>query len=279
MPANSAVRRFFRTPKGLLIIVLAILVALAAPSEGIGLVAPGLASAVIVAGLIDVLVLRWIRNAWEFPSGAVLTGLIVAMVLTPHEPWYVACLHLGSRHCQQVYCSDPLGERFQSSGAWPLSPRFTSSTRGRAGGAPCPRFRRSPWWCSSRPACSSPTGSTRFRWCSFSSAPTFCCLPSSAFLGDPGKVAEIFRAPDLHAVLFFAFFILTDPPTSPVKYPDQLVCGVIVAVVSYAIFEWVGAAYYLLAGVLVGNVWEAWHRWYTFSRRRLSPDADGHVAA
>ena len=90
MSASSAVRRFFRTPKGLLIIVLVILVALAAPSEGIALVAPGLVSAVIVAGLIDVLALRRIRNAWEFPSGAVLTGLIVAMVLTPHEPWYVA---------------------------------------------------------------------------------------------------------------------------------------------------------------------------------------------
>ena len=46
--------------------------------------------------------------------------------------------------------------------------------------------------------------------------------------------------------MFFAFFILTDPPTSPVKYADQLVCGVIVAVASYAIFELVGAAYYLL---------------------------------
>ena len=90
MATSSAVRRFFRTPKGLLIIVLAILVALAAPHEGIVLVAPGLASAVIVAGLIDVLILRRTRNAWEFPSGAVLTGLLVAMVLTPQEPWYVA---------------------------------------------------------------------------------------------------------------------------------------------------------------------------------------------
>ena len=107
----------------------------------------------------------------------------------------------------------------------------------------------------------------------------FLLFTLSAYLGDPGKVAEIFRAPDLHAVLFFAFFILTDPPTSPVKYPDQLVCGVMVALVSYAIFESVGAAYYLLAGVLVGNIWEAWHRWYSFSRRRLPSDADGHVAA
>ena len=82
----------------------------------------------------------------------------------------------------------------------------------------------------------------------------------TAFLADPRGVAAVFRSPDLHAVLFFAFFILTDPPTSPVKYPDQLVCGVIVAAASYAIFEVTGAAHYLLSGVLVGNVWEAWRR-------------------
>src|SRR5579863_5602022 len=87
---SSAIWRFFQTPKGLLIIVLVILVAVAAPHEGIALVAPGLATAVLVAGAIDVLILRKIRGAWEFPSGAILTGLIVAMILTPQEPWYVA---------------------------------------------------------------------------------------------------------------------------------------------------------------------------------------------
>ena len=66
--------------------------------------------------------------------------------------------------------------------------------------------------------------------------------------------------------MFFAFFILTDPPTSPARYRDQIVCGALVAFVSYAVFELMGVVYYLLAGVLVGNVWEAWRRWR--SRRR-----------
>ena len=110
----------------------------------------------------------------------------------------------------------------------------------------------------------------------------FVLFTITAFVRDPQWVAEVFRAPDLQAVLFFALIILTDPPTSPVRYPDQLVCGVIVAVVSYAVFEWSGAVYYLLAGVLAGNVWEAWHRanrksGYTFPRgiggflREISP--------
>src|SRR5205807_1924487 len=87
---SSPIWRFFQTPKGLLIIVLALLVTFAAPREGFALVAPGLVTAVTFAGAIDMLMLRRIRGVWEFPSAAVLTGLIVAMVLTPHEPWYIA---------------------------------------------------------------------------------------------------------------------------------------------------------------------------------------------
>jgi hypothetical protein len=38
------------------------------------------------------------------------------------------------------------------------------------------------------------------------------------------------------------------------------VFAAIVSVASVAIFEWLGAVYYLLAGVLIGNIWEAWRR-------------------
>src|SRR5581483_7620450 len=86
---SSAVTKFFRTPKGLLIIVFVILTAVAIPHEGIARVGPGLLSAVLVAGAIDVFILRRLNNYWEFPSGAVLTGLIIAMILSPFEPWYV----------------------------------------------------------------------------------------------------------------------------------------------------------------------------------------------
>src|SRR5579884_2513012 len=88
MPSSAFVR-FFRTPKGLLIIVFAILTAFAAPHERIRRVGPGLASAILVAGFLDVFLLRRMNSYWEFPSGAVLTGWIIAMVLSPFEPWYV----------------------------------------------------------------------------------------------------------------------------------------------------------------------------------------------
>jgi Na+-translocating ferredoxin:NAD+ oxidoreductase RnfD subunit len=264
---NAAILRFFRTPKGLLIIILAILVALAAPGEGIKLVAPSLVSAVIVAGLIDVLALRRIRDAWEFPSGAVLTGLIVAMILTPHEPWYVAACTSAVAIASKYIVRTRSANVFNPA-ALALVATFYLFNTGQN------------WW-GALPEITPLALAVLFVTGAFITdrvnkiplvliflGTYFALFTLTAFLGNPGKVAEIFRAPDLHAALFFAFFILTDPPTSPVKYPDQLLCGVIVAVVSYAIFEWVGAAYYLLAGVLVGNVWEAWHRWYSFSRQR-----------
>jgi Na+-translocating ferredoxin:NAD+ oxidoreductase RnfD subunit len=89
----------------------------------------------------------------------------------------------------------------------------------------------------------------------------------TAFAGDPRRIAELYRAPDLHAALYFAFFMVTDPPTSPPKHRDQLVFGVIVAAASYAAFELIGAAYFLLAGLLVANAWEGWRRAHARAHR------------
>src|SRR5689334_17719801 len=92
MRKADAVRKFFATPKGLLTIILAVLVVLAAPHEGVRLVAPELGAAVLAAGLLDAVILRVKRGRWEFPSGAALTALIVTMILSPQAPWYVAAV-------------------------------------------------------------------------------------------------------------------------------------------------------------------------------------------
>jgi tetratricopeptide (TPR) repeat protein len=264
----SAVSRFFKTPKGLLIIVLGMLTVMASPGEGIALVAPGLAGAVAVAAVIDGLILRRKRNAWEFPSGAVLTGLFVAMVLSPHEPWYVAV----------------------STSAFAVVSKYVVRTRAANVFNPAALaivvsfyvFHAAQSWWGALPEMTPAGLIVLFATGAFIAdrvnkiplvlaflGSYYLLFTLTAFLGDPRGVAEIFRSPDLQAVLFFSFFFLTDPPTSPVKYPDQLVCGVIVAAASYAVFEVVGAAHYLLAGVLVGNVWEAWRR--GFARKGDAP--------
>src|SRR3954465_8795509 len=87
------VRRFLlKTPKGLLTLVLAVLVTMAAPDEHWRLVAPGLFASVCCAGLIDAVILRTRSRRWSFPSGAVLTATIVSMVLSAQTPWWIVAL-------------------------------------------------------------------------------------------------------------------------------------------------------------------------------------------
>ena len=272
MARTSTLRKFFSTPKGLLIIILAGLTAIAAPHAGIRLVAPGLISAVIAAGLLDLFIMRLKRNAWEFPDGAVLTGLFVAMVLSPHQAWYVSPITSLIAIISKYLFRTKSANVFNPA-ALALVAAFYIFGAGQN------------WWgaLAQLPLIYLiPVFVTGvFITDRVNKMPLvliflgiyYLLFTITAFVGDPLPVAEIFRAPDLNAVLFFAFFILTDPPTSPVRYRDQLICGVLVAVSSYLFFEVVGAVYYLLAGVLIGNVWEAWRRWKTNAARLANRDA------
>ena len=85
-------RKFFKSPKGLLTIILTALVAIAAPGQGLRAVMTGMVSAAVIAGLVDMLILRVRKKIWEFPSGAVLSAVIIAMVLRAQEPWYVTTI-------------------------------------------------------------------------------------------------------------------------------------------------------------------------------------------
>ncbi|HTE44288.1 MAG TPA: RnfABCDGE type electron transport complex subunit D, partial [Gemmatimonadaceae bacterium] len=82
-------KRFFRTPKGLLIIVLAILTVFAAFGPGVPRVALSLATGMIAGMIVDAPILRVRDGEWVFPDGALLTGWIVALILSPREPGYV----------------------------------------------------------------------------------------------------------------------------------------------------------------------------------------------
>jgi Na+-translocating ferredoxin:NAD+ oxidoreductase RnfD subunit len=252
-------KNFFKTPKGLVTIVLAILIAMTAHGHGVRAVMIGLASATMVAGLLDALILRVRKKAWEFPSGAVLTAMIVAMVLRAQEPWYVttitsvfAILSKYIFRTRSANVFNPAALAMIASfyvfhtgqswwGALTDVPPLAKLVLLVAGAIVVDRVNKMPLVLTFLGA-------------------YFLLFSVTAFVSNPLPVAEIFRTPDVEAALYFAFIILTDPPTSPAKYPDQIVCGIIVAVVSYAFFEWVGVVYYLLAGVLAGNVWEAWRR-------------------
>jgi Na+-translocating ferredoxin:NAD+ oxidoreductase RnfD subunit len=253
------VKSFFKTPKGLLIILLAVLIAIAAPGQGGKAVAIGLTSAALAGGIADVLIIRARKNVWEFPSGALLTAMIVTMVLRAQEPWYVLAFtsliavlskYIVRSRTANVFNPAALGMiasfyLFHTGQNWwgaltDVQP-FAKLALLAAGVYITNRVNKMPLALTFLGA-------------------YFALFTVTAFFGDPLAAAEIFRTPDAEAALYFAFFILTDPPTSPAKYRGQIICGLMAAVTSYAVFELAGVVYYLLAGAIVGNVWEAWRR-------------------
>ena len=251
---------FFRTPKGLLTILLALLTAIAAPGEGVAIVVLNMGAAVVAAGVLDAVILRLRSGAWEYPSGAVLTAMIVAMVVRAQEPWHVATITsvvavlskyvLRTRQANVfnpaavalvlVFHLMPMGQSWW--GALPdVDPLWLRAPLLAGGIYIANRVNKLPLVLSFLGA-------------------HFALFTMTAFLGDPADVAEIFRSPDVDAALYFTLIILTDPPTSPAKYDGQWIFGPLAAFVSYAVFMIFGVVYFLLAGVLVANLWEAWRR-------------------
>lgn len=257
-------RRFFRNPKGLLILIFSGLTAIAAVGFGATLIAPGLLAAVTAGMLVDVPILRLRKGKWIFPDGALLTGLIVAMILSPQAPWHVAAfasaLGVASKYVLRLHTANIFNPAalalfaayfvFHSGQSWwgalPDLPEVTLEPVALAaliatGLFVAGRVRRVP--------------------AAIAFLGTYYLLfTSAAFIGDPGKVAAIFRSSDLHAALFCAFFMVTDPPTSPAREREQVLFGIITGAVGFAAFELVGAVYFLFTGLLAANAWEAWRR-------------------
>lgn len=253
--------RWLRTPKGLATLLLVLLAAIAGRVEGPALVAPGVAAAVAAAFVVDVPLLRWRCRRWIAPTGGLLTGLLVAMVLSPHEPPYVfagtAAIAVASKHLLRTraanifnpaavglvaayYLFDP-GQSWW--GALPsIEPIAATSLLVATGALMAHRVNRLPLVLAFLGV-------------------HFLLFTATSFVADPASTADAFVPPELYAVLFFSGFMLTDPPTSPPRYRWQAACGVASAVASFAVFTWIGAAHYLLSGALAGNlVAAAWRR-------------------
>ena len=215
-PAMSlvSVRRFLRTPKGLALIAIGLLAIIATMGAGPRRVGPVLTAGIVVAMLIDAPILRWREGEWTFPSGALLTGLIIAMILSPYQPWYIAAttsaVAILSKYLFRVRTANVFnpaalalvatfyvfGAGHSWWGALPEIPPVALIALFAAGVFICYRVNKVP-------AVLAFLGVY------------YLLVTITAFVGDPARVADLYRAPDLHAALYFAFFMVTDPPTSP----------------------------------------------------------------
>jgi len=258
---------FIRSPKGVLFMQLGLLALLAATTEGARALAEVCAAAAAAAGT-DALLMRNRRPKAESLSSALLTGTIVAMVLSPAEPLYVpvagAVAAILSRHIIRlsgVHLFNPAALGIM--GTWAL---FASQQSWWGGLADLP----GPdvvvllvlgaiivWQVNKFPSV-----------LVFLSV-YFGLFAIEAFFGNKLAVAEIFRQPFMGTVLFFALFMLTDPPTTPARPSHQVWFGAGVAAVAFACYALTdGGVYYLLVALLAGNVVEGLRRWRGVRRGR-----------
>ncbi|HTE84781.1 MAG TPA: RnfABCDGE type electron transport complex subunit D [Dehalococcoidia bacterium] len=261
-------RRFLRSPKGYLILVLIGLAVLAAPSTVMASAATCLAAAILGAGAVELACVRLEERLWRIPSSALLSGLIVGLVLSAQEPWYVAASagvfaiaskHLLRRHRSHIFNPAAVG----------LLAVFFLFSNGQS------------WWgaFANLPLASvivvlagGMLVSNRANKLPASLAflGTYVSLFTLvAILGHGADVADVFRAPFVNMAVFFGFMMLTDPPTSPLRFPAQVWFGVSVAVVCFGAFVATHGLYYLLAGGLVGNLGYAVSKSIDLMRQRV----------
>jgi Na+-translocating ferredoxin:NAD+ oxidoreductase RnfD subunit len=226
-----------------------------------------------MAAALDLAIVALKSDEWQFPDGAILTGAIVAFLLRPQEPVSTVILAvavaLGSKHLLRTRWSNvlnPAAVALVFSGLvlgagqnwWGALPDL-----GLAGAVAvvsiglfiCDRINKLPMVLVFLGV-------------------YYGLFTIAALTGDAGSVAGVFRSPDVHAALFFAFFMLDDPPTSPVKYEDQALYAVIVGSSAFLLLMFFGFVYYLPLALLAGNVWESGRRiWVASARKHPVPAA------
>lgn len=258
---TSELRRWLRSPKGNVAVLLGILAAVAIPIEGVGRVALQLPAAVAVSIGVDLAVSVARRGTLSFSDGALITGMMVGLILVPGAPLAAVLtasgLAMASKHVLRV----PQFHVFNPA-AFGLLASLTLVPAGQS------------WWgaLADLPA---PfivvllIGGSVIAWrvkklamviAFFGAYFGAFTLAAIAVNVPTASLAAVFRPPFLNAGLFCGFLMLTDPATSPNRLNDQVRFGAITGIVSAAAFVTTHGLNYLFIGLLVANAWWAWRR-------------------
>jgi len=244
-------RNFLRTPKGTLTAIFGVLLLVAGTATGWASVGPHLAAAIVGACGVEVLASLLANRRVTWPTSALLSGAIVAFVLAPQTPLAVTLWIAGAATASKYTLRTNRGHIFNPA-ALALLVSIPVFATGQS------------WWGAG--------GDLAWpfmllvlaggavvvdRVNKFPMVLTFAGVYFGALtlisLVDPGAVAEMFRAPFVQSAVFLAVFMLTDPPTSPGRYAEQIWFGALSAVTACAA-QLLGAGQaYLLLAVLVSN--------------------------
>jgi Na+-translocating ferredoxin:NAD+ oxidoreductase RnfD subunit len=266
-----------------MLLIFLVLLAIAAWCEPVArpLIGIHVLVAVLAAGLLDAPYLRVETGRWQLPMSAILTGLFVAAILAPGTPLDVVAVAsvvsiLGKRLVRvgREHVVNPavlgllwVGWQFGSGESWWGAlgnvPVVWVSALLLLGGYISNRLNKLPLVLTF-------LGSYVGLW----------TLASFTLSVDAQLASEIFRAPFVQAALFLAFFMLTDPPTSPSRYPDQIVYGLVAGVGAVAATLLGAGQLYLLVATMGANVWLAGRRlWQRRPAGRRPGPAPRAVAA
>ncbi|MDA8442196.1 MAG: RnfABCDGE type electron transport complex subunit D [Peptococcaceae bacterium] len=254
--SRSYSRKVVITPKILVLVILLGMTVIAArlnPADSRGIVNAGIA--MLTAGILDLSVALWHGRKLSFPDGGIVTGLIVALVLSSSAHWYTVVattvIALASKHLFKIK-RRPI---FNPAAFGLLAAIILFSSDQSWWGA----FNNlSGWWVVPLLAVGFFVTNRVNKFPQvFAFLLTYLSLLLVMGLWHLGHAGDILRNPFINSALFLAFFMVTDPPTSPGKYPDQMLFGVIIAVSTLAIYWKYGGLAFLPAGLLVANVWNA----------------------
>jgi len=229
------------------------------PSDTSGIKTIGIA--MVTGILVDVLVgLLRQNNRWWFGDGGAVTGAIIGLVLSSTTPWSITVLTtavaMASKHILKIG-RKPI---FNPAAFGLLVAIYVFHTEQSWWGD----LADLPQWCIVFLIIVGYFVASRVN--KFPQVLTFLGayfallliagyfhFGSAAFT--PG---DALRNPIVNSALFLAFFMLTDPPTSPGKYKEQVIFSLIAAVISVGIYLKFGGLAYLLIGLLAANGWKTW---------------------
>ncbi|WP_167859502.1 RnfABCDGE type electron transport complex subunit D [Paenibacillus cymbidii] len=218
-----------------------------------GLLNMAVASA--TAALLDYAVMHLQQRKISLPDGAMLTGMIIGMVLSPTTSWPVVvlavALAIASKHLLAL-AQRPI---FNPAAVGLLAVLTIFSTgQDWWGGLPDLPV----WWLSLLLMAGYWIAHKvhKFPHIFTFLAVYFATFLSAALFGT-AEVSDVFRVPFLNTALFLAFFMLTDPPTSPAKPAEQVLNAIVAAGVSVWFNLVVGGLSFLLAGLLAANLTHA----------------------
>jgi Predicted NADH:ubiquinone oxidoreductase, subunit RnfD len=250
-PIENSTARISLTPKTCVLIILLIMTGIVAFAEPAGILNVG--AAAMTALLLDGIIFKLQSRKKLFSDGGVITGLIVALVLGSSTPWHIVAettaIALISKHFLKIN-KKPI---FNPAALGLLIAIFLFSSEQSWWGA----FADLPVWSVAFLLIGGFLITERVN-----KFPQVLAFLGGYFvflliMGSIGmaQASDALRPPFINSALFLAFFMVTDPPTSPGKYKNQIWFGIITAFASIIIYLIFGGLSYLLIGLLLANVW------------------------